>query len=165
MSASSNNPQFDFAIESKNYEDHAETIARVRDLGRSARLFGLGLILVFATFSMLIVFNTIRIAMYTQREEIGVMRLVGASSAYVRLPFILEGVFLAFFAGLVTAAIVAIAAAVADPALSEFFGGADPGIRAYFSANAWRLLLVEGGALALLVACSSWAAIGKYLKR
>lgn len=160
-----NNPQFDFAIESKNYEDHAETIARVRDLGRSARLFGLGLILVFATFSLLIVFNTIRIAIYTQREEIGVMRLVGASSSYVRLPFMFEGILLALISLFAAGVLVAIAASYADARLATFFGGADPGLRNYFFSNAAALLFVEGGALTLLVALSSWAAVGKYLRR
>lgn len=73
------NPQFDFAIEKKTYDDHAEAIATVRDIGRSVRLFGVGLVIVFGFFSILIVYNAIRVAIYTQREEIKIMRLVGAS--------------------------------------------------------------------------------------
>jgi len=159
------NPQFQFAIESVNYEDHAETIARVRDIGQSVRLFGLGLIAVFALFSLLIVFNTVRIAIYTKREEIGVMRLVGASSAYVRLPFVLEGLFLALVALLVTAVLVACTVLFVDPRLRGFFDNADPGLRSYFFSQAGPLLLVEGLVITFLVGLSSWAAVGKYLKR
>jgi hypothetical protein len=88
------NPQFSFAIESQSYDDHADAIAMVRQLGQSVRWFGGALIAVFALFSSLLVFNAIRVAIYTQREEIGVMRLVGASNPYIRLPFLLEGQFL-----------------------------------------------------------------------
>lgn len=159
------NPQFDFAIESKNFDDHAETIARVRDLGRSVRMFGLGLVAVFALFSVLIVFNTIRIAIYTQREEIGVMRLVGASGAYVRWPFVIEGILLAFCALLFAGGFVYVAASYIDPRLVTFFDGADPALRTYFVSHVGPLAAIEGASLAALVALSSWAAVGKYLRR
>ncbi len=159
------NPQFGFAIESKNFEDHAKTINQVRDIGKSVKFFGFGLILVFALFSILIVYNTIRVAIYTQREEIGIMRLVGASSAYVRLPFVLEGVILALFALALTGAVVITVAYYLDPSLSSVFGGADPGLVNYFKNQALQLALIQGGGLSLLVGISSWAAAGKYLKR
>ena len=109
------NPQFDFSIESKTYDDHAEAIKRVRDLGASARVFGAILIAIFGLFSVLIVFNTVRVAIYTQREEIGIMRLVGASGSFVRLPFVLEGIFIALLASLIAAVIIAGAVTFIEP--------------------------------------------------
>ncbi len=159
------NPQFADFVQSKNYQDHAEAITRVRDLGNSVRVFGSALIAVFALFSVLIVYNTIRIAIYTQREEIGIMRLVGASGPYVRMPFVLEGLFLALLALAVAGAIVAIAAGYVDPRLTGLYDGASPGLFAYFHDNVLDLILVEGGGLMGLVTLSSWAAVGKYLKR
>lgn len=159
------NPQFGFAIESKTYDDHAEAIRRVRDIGASARLFGAILIAVFAFFSVLIVYNAIRVAIYTQREEIGIMRLVGASGSFVRMPFVLEGLFIALIAIIFTIMIVGISIAFLEPKMRPFFDGMDPGLRTYFVGNFWQLIAIEGGALAILVALSSWAAVGKYLKR
>ncbi len=159
------NPQFDFAIASKDYEDHADTIARVRDLSHSVELFGIGLVTIFALFSILIVYNTVRVAIYTQREEIGIMRLVGASSAYVRIPFVLEGILLALLALLVAAGVVMAVAAYLDPRLQGVFDNTDPGLRTFFLVNAGSLLFAEGGTLAFLVGLSSWAAVGKYLKK
>lgn len=159
------NPQFGFAIESKTYDDHAAAIAQVRDIGNSARLFGAILIAIFALFSAMIVFNAIRVAIYTQREEIGVMRLVGASSSFVRTPFVIEGLFIAFLALVIAAGIVAAIVAFIEPRLVQFFDGSDPGLRAFFVGRSWELLAAEGGALAVLVTISSWAAVGKYLKR
>jgi len=159
------NPQFDFAIESKTYDDHADAIARVREIGESARFFGAILIAIFAAFSVLIVYNAIRVAIYTQREEIGIMRLVGASGSFVRIPFVLEGLFIALLALLLTAGIIVAAIYFLEPRLVSFFDGVDPGLRIYFMQNAWKLAAMEGGSLGALVALSSWAAVGKYLKR
>ena len=159
------NPQFDFAIESKNFDDHAETIHRVQGIGESARTFGLALIIIFAVFSMLLVFNTIRVAIYTQREEIGVMRLVGASSAYVRIPFVLEGVFLALFAVAIAVGGIFFIASYLDPRLASVFDGVNPGLLAYVQSHILQIIGIEGGALSILVGISSWAAAGKYLKR
>ncbi len=159
------NPQFNFAIEAQNFDNHAETIKRVRDLSHSVKIFGSVLVAIFALFSVLIVYNTVRIAIYTQREEIGVMRLVGASSAFVRWPFVFEGIILAFVAALATAVIVFVAALYADARLRGLFDGTESGLARYFTQNVSWLSAIEGGALALLVALSSWAAVGKYLKR
>jgi cell division transport system permease protein len=159
------NPQFGFAIESKTYDDHAEAIAKVRDIGRSVRLFGYALIAIFGLFSVLIVYNAIRVAIYTQREEIGIMRLVGASGVFVRLPFVIEGMLLAILALVLAGFVVVGAIAFFEPRLIPVFDGADPGLNIFFFENATRLVLMEGGALLGLVALSSWAAVGKYLKR
>jgi cell division transport system permease protein len=159
------NPQFGFAIESKTYDDHAEAIEKVRDIGNSVRVFGIVLVLIFGIFSVLIVYNAIRVAIYTQREEIGIMRLVGASGSFIRFPFVLEGMLLALLALVLAAFVVVGALAFAEPRLIPIFDGADPGLRAFFFGNAVQLLLVEGGILMGLVALSSYAAVGKYLKR
>ena len=159
------NPQFADFVQSKNYQDHAEAINRVRDISHSVRVFGTVLIAIFALFSVLIVYNTIRIAIYTQREEIGIMRLVGASGAYVRLPFVLEGIFLAVLALIFVGVIVVAAAIYIDPRLLVLYDGESPALLEYFRMNASSLLFTEGGALTVLVAVSSWAAVGSYLKR
>ncbi len=159
------NPQFGFAIESKTYDDHTEAIRRVRDIGASVRFFGIALITIFGLFSMLIVYNAIRVAIYTQREEIGIMRLVGASGLFVRMPFVLEGLLLALIAVMITTGLVLGMIALIEPHVRTFFDGNDPGLRTFFVSQASFLLLTEGGLLGALVSLSSWAAVGKYLKR
>ena len=158
------NPQFNFAIESKNFENHEDAIQRVRLIGQSVRSFGIGLIAVFAVFSVLIVFNTIRVAIYTQREEIGVMRLVGASNAFVRWPFVLEGLLLAGIAMVLATGIVGVVVTWLEPHINPFFVFLS-GLVEYFILHAQQLILIQGAGLGGLVALSSWAAVGKYLRR
>ncbi|MBD3281126.1 FtsX-like permease family protein [Candidatus Uhrbacteria bacterium] len=160
-----NNPQFSFAVESKTYDDHTVAIEQVEQIAASVRYFGLILTAVFIVFSALIVYNAIRVSIYTQREEIGIMRLVGASNAFVRLPLILDGIFFALLALLISGALIAVIISVAEPYLISFYDGADPGLKTYFTNNFIPLILGQGAALSLIVALASWAAVGKYLKK
>lgn len=159
------NPQFSDAIQSETYQDHSDAITNVQRLAAGVQQFGSVLIAVFALIGILIVYNTIRVAIYTQREEIGIMRLVGASSFYVRAPFVIQGVFLALVSLCITGAIVWFGSGWSDRALIALFDGADPGLRTFFVSNWPMLALIEGGALSLLVAATSWIAAGKYLKK
>jgi cell division transport system permease protein len=159
------NPQFANFVESKTYDDNAGAIQRVQQISNSARYFGIILIAIFTVFSILIVYNSIRIAIYTQREELGIMRLVGASTAFVRLPLILSGVLQALLALIVTSGIVILAIAFFDPRLKSLFDGADSGLQSYFMSNAWPLIGIQAAGMIILVALSSWAAAGKYLKK
>ncbi len=159
------NPQFANFVESKTYDDNAAAIQRVQQISESTRYFGIILIAIFTIFSILIVYNSIRIAIYTQREELGIMRLVGASTAFVRLPLILSGVLQAILAIVITALIVMAAIAFLDPKLRSLFDGGDSGLRSYFANNVWQLVGIQASAIIILVALSSWAAAGKYLKK
>ncbi len=78
-------------IDSINYAQNKTVIDQLQLLTKYVERFGYAIIILFALASILITFNTLRLAIYTAREEISVMRLVGASNAYIRGPFIVEG--------------------------------------------------------------------------
>jgi cell division transport system permease protein len=159
------NPQFDFAVESQTYDDHAAAIERVRQIAKTIRYFGAVLTAIFVLFSALIVYNAIRVAIYTMREEIGIMRLVGASNAFVRLPLIVDAIFLAGTAVAVSLVLLIGMIAFLEPRIRVFFDGADPGLQSYYMDNSALLLSVQGVVLACVVTLAAWAAVGRYLKR
>ena len=66
-------------------------IDRLEALGRALRGFGAGALVLVAAAALLVVANTIRLAVYARRDEIEIMKLVGATDGYVRVPFLLEG--------------------------------------------------------------------------
>lgn len=159
------NPQFSSAIESKNFEDHAGAIDRVHRIADTVRFFGYVLISVFILFSVLIIYNAIRVSVFTQREEIGVMRLVGASNSIVRWPLLLNGSFFALIALAICVGLLWGLFTFVDPYLRTFFDGSDPQLLAYIRTEGPKIVLVEAGVLFFLVFVSSWAAVGRYLKR
>ena len=68
-----------------------EWLDKLEALGRGLRNFGAGALLAVLGAALLVVANTIRLAVYARRDEIEIMKLVGATDTYVRAPFLLEG--------------------------------------------------------------------------
>lgn len=68
-----------------------EMVQRLLSFTEALRLGGLGVVTLLAGATFLVVSNTIRLTVYARREEIEIMKLVGATAAFIRLPFILEG--------------------------------------------------------------------------
>lgn len=89
-------------IEHINFAQNKLVIERLNLLINSAQRGGFGITLILALISIIIMYTTVRLTIYMSREEIGVMRLVGASSGYVRGPFIIEGMLYGLFAWIIT---------------------------------------------------------------
>jgi cell division transport system permease protein len=85
-------------IERINYSQNKVVIDRLNTLIGAADRVGLIVTLVLSIISIIIMYTTIRLTIYIAREEIGIMRLVGASGAYVRAPFVFEGMLYGAFA-------------------------------------------------------------------
>jgi cell division transport system permease protein len=66
-------------------------IERLATLSRVLNVLGLGLALVLGVSAVILISNTIRMAIYARRDEVSIMKLVGASNWYIRIPFLLEG--------------------------------------------------------------------------
>ena len=158
------NPQFGYAIESQNFADHSDLINQIRAIGYKARMTGYILVLIFGLFAMLLVYNVIRVSIYTQREEISVMRLVGASSSYVRIPFVLQGLFLGIVSLGVASVFLWMILRWVDPQISLLFEGASTGLLAFYRQQGFWIIASQGVVLSLFVSVSSWIAAGKYLK-
>jgi cell division transport system permease protein len=145
-----------------NYGKNKETINRFNNLVENARQAGMAVAIVFALISVLIVFNTIRMTIYTHRQEIEVMRLVGASNVYIRLPFIFEG----FISGILATIISTGTLFVVLKSTSSFTAKIIPSddlVAVYFQNLLWIVAigLSLGSALGVL---SGLIAIRKYLK-
>ncbi len=118
----------------------------------------------FAFIAILMVFNTIRVAIYSQREEIAIMKLVGASDQFVRGPFFVSSLLYGIFAGVIVTAILVPLLTVLNPKLQIFFAGYDINVLGYVRANLWAILGLEVGVGCLLSGLSSTLAIGRYLR-
>ncbi|MBP9749223.1 MAG: ABC transporter permease [Candidatus Pacebacteria bacterium] len=145
-----------------NYKDNKAAIERLRDIIRGVELFGLVLSSVLITSSIIIVFNTIRMAIYISREEIAVMRLVGASDMYIRGPFVIEGMMYGVIAAII--ALVSFYPLVLwlGPSTQQFFGTIN--LFSYYTGNFGQIFLTIMGTGMFLGALSSFLAVKKYLR-
>lgn len=145
-----------------NFEKNRLIFERLNAIGQAARKFGLAIGAAFGLIAVLITFNTIRITIYSHRQEFEIMRLVGASNLYVRMPFIFEGILYGLFAGVVGVALVGLAAYL----LADYTPGAFP------QGSAWQFFLAYLPILSISTLClgilmgviSSFIAIRRYLK-
>lgn len=158
------NPQFRDAIREKDFSDYQSIVERIRSTTDRMRSFGIALAFIFLLIAILIVFNTVRIGIFIHREEIAIMRLVGASNWFIKAPFLLEMIFLSLIA--VGGAITLVYPTVAflEPQMRVYFGTESSGLVEYFAQNG---LLIFGGqflALVLVTLFSTGLAMRKYLK-
>jgi cell division transport system permease protein len=143
--------------------DHEALIAKINTMSGTAKKVGLFMSLIFAVIVVLVVFNTIRIAIYTHGEEIGIMKLVGASNWFVRMPFIVEGLVFAWIATLIVTVIMFPLLGALQPYIETFFEGTFS-MLAYYASNLPGILMWEFIGASLLNIVASSIAIGKYLK-
>jgi len=149
-------------ISNINYTENKVVIDRLNNIIRVLRESGFvtGLILAFIAF--LVAFNTVRLAIYSSREEITVMKLVGASNWFVRGPFIVEGVLHGMIASVFSFMVIIPGIGFLGPKLLNFLP--EINLMNYIGNNFWSLLLFQTLGGIILGVFSSWVAIRKYLK-
>ncbi|MDE1965689.1 MAG: ABC transporter permease [Patescibacteria group bacterium] len=149
-------------IDRINYDQNKAVIDRITAAIGAAEKAGMIVVLLFALASVIIAFATIRLAIYTARDEISVMRLVGASNAYIRGPFIVEGVISGAIAALITLLIFYPATWYAAGATASWLGGFD--FFAYYRTYFALIFVVILGSGVVLGALASFLAVRRYLR-
>ncbi len=155
-------------IERVNYNQNKVAIGRLTDIiNRTRQDNSLKAILLFAV-ALIVSFNTIRLAIHNSREEIGVMRLVGASNIYISSPFVISGVLQGILSGIFVILLLYPALIFYESAFYPFPFFADAGYQKllfnYFVNNFSQIFLILVGSGVLISACSSFLAVRRYLR-
>jgi len=149
-------------VDRVNYFQNKVVIDRLTAAIDATERAGLIIVLLFAFASAAIAFATVRLAIYTARDEIAVMRLMGASNMFIRGPFIVAGI----IAGLLAAAIVLVLfypiAWYVSGALSSWLGGFS--LFTYYTEEFARFFLVIVGSGIVLGGVASYFAVRRYLR-
>ncbi|OGY60067.1 MAG: hypothetical protein A3H06_01170 [Candidatus Colwellbacteria bacterium RIFCSPLOWO2_12_FULL_44_13] len=153
---------FTSLISKVSYEENKVVIDRLAKFVDYGRIGGAILTIVLAAIAVLVVLNTIYIAIYSNREELGIMRLVGASNAFVRGPYIFEGILYGLIGAVFSLIIMAPVAIGLSSKLSVFIPGMD--LAAYFNSHIFNLLgwqIIFGVGIGVI---SSYIATRRYLR-
>lgn len=146
--------------------EQKEAIDEITHATTFFRQAGVVSVIVFAITSMLIIFNTIRMAIFNRRDELTIMRLLGANSWFIRGPFVVETIIYGVFSGIISVVLVNAVFSVASNSLNAKTVGllnieySD----AYFAVHYWQILLLQLGLGILIGAVSSIVATRRYLK-
>lgn len=149
-------------IDTLSYAKNQDVINRLVTIINTVNRGGFVLTMILALIAGLVVFNTIRLAIYSSRDEISVMRAVGASNALVRGPFMVEGV----IAGVLAAVVSILIAVPTAYAVTPYVGALIPGFNVfqYCYTHLGEFLLYQllfGIGIGVL---SSFVAVRRYLK-
>ncbi len=147
-------------IDEVNFVKNKEAIDKLTNIINAVERSTFVAMIVLVSASILITFNTIRLAIYTTREEISVMRLVGASNSFIRGPFMLQGVMYGVAAGVLALLILYPIVLWLGPETETFF---QFNLFSYFVQDFFRIFMTIVGAGVALGIVSSLLAVTRYL--
>ena len=157
-----NNENYKDIIESVNFKENEKAINNFSSILKTVKEGMFGLTALFILIGIMIAFNTIRLAMYAHKIEIEIMRLVGASNWFIKMPFIVEGAIFGIIGCAITLVFIFPIVMYISPKVSQFLPGFD--LQNYFIGDFLKIagvLLISGIALGVI---SSLIAIRRYLK-
>jgi cell division transport system permease protein len=148
-------------IDKVSYLDNKDAIDTLSSIINAIEKASFVVMSVLLIAAVLITFNTIRLAIYTAREEISIMRLVGASNMYIRGPFMLQGVMYGLLAGLLAVIGFYPIMLWIGPRTEEFF---ELNLLTYYIDNIFYIFFVLASIGIVLGLVSSILAVARYLR-
>ncbi|HRH23340.1 MAG TPA: permease-like cell division protein FtsX [Candidatus Magasanikbacteria bacterium] len=156
-------PEYESIIEAKTFGDTETAIDRIQTITVQVERFTYALTALFAIIAFVIIFNTIRVAIYTQRTEIGIKRLVGATNWFISGPYLVESFIFTVVSVVITSVIAWFTLKFLDPYVSVIFES-EAILTNYFFSHILFLIGIQFGAVFLLTLFSSMLAMRRYLR-
>lgn len=148
-------------IDRVNYYENESAIQKLNSINEAMEQASVVVLIILVVIAVMITFNTIRLAIYTSRDEISVMRLVGASNTFIRGPFMLQGVMYGLIAGVVSLLIIYLTLLWLGPQATSFL---QFDLFGYFIQNFPYIFGVVVGSGIGMGLISSTMAISRYLR-
>ena len=145
-----------------DYYEKKPLIEKIFSLTSNINKVGLIFFVLMSFLALLMTFNTIRLSIIKQKEEIKIQKLVGASNWFIRGPFFVQGIISGFLAGIICFLIFGLVSYFLDPKIKFFFP--EFNLLLYFKSKILILLLIQIALGILIGVNSSLLAIRKYLK-
>lgn len=146
----------------KNDANRQGIVENIINISNGVAKVGAVVSVLFLVIALLVIFNTIRMAIFTRREEIEIMRLVGATNWFIRGPFIVEGSLYGVFGGTVALLLLLPISRAVGPFITQRLN-AGAAID-YFTSHFGLAVLATYGLGIFIGAVSSWFAISRYLR-
>ncbi len=149
-------------IDKVNFFQNKAAIDRLTNIIETSQKLGIAITIILAISSVLIAFNTIRLAIYTARDEIGVMNLVGAGHWYVRGPFMVAGILYGIVSAIIVLLVLYPITIWLGPGSEKFLGSFN--VFTYYTEAFPLMFLALMGAGIAIGALSSYLAVRRYLR-
>lgn len=151
-------------IESRDFNDNRLLLEKINNITRRIDEVGLFIIAIFIITSLLVIYNSIKVAIYTHKKEIEIMRLVGASNSFIYSPFLLSSIIYTFLAVVLIILISFPLLIILQPYLEIFFVGYNINVVNYFVDNFWLIFGTQFLVISFINIFASYIAVRKYAK-
>lgn len=152
------------AVEKISYKENKQIIDKLFRATNLTRQIGVIITIAFTLVSLIIIFNTVRIAIFSRMEEIEIMKLVGATPWFIKGPFLIEGLLYGVVSTIISMLVLSSVLYFAAPAIASYIGGVGDNISNFLRDNIVQVLLIQLGVGITIGVFSSWLAIRKHLR-
>jgi len=149
-------------IESRNFTNYKLMLSKINGITDKVSEAGIILSIIFVFITLLVVYNSVRVAIYTHKTEIAVMKLVGASNSFVYLPYIFSALIYTIVGLLFVMLIFYPFLTLLQPYLATFFIGYNINILSYFNTNILNIFGLEFLVASFINIGASLIAVKKY---
>ena len=156
------NASFKNLIDKIDYRQNKIIIEKIFNVSSNIRLTGIIFSIILGLVAVIVAFNTIKLSIYHSKEEIAIMRLVGASNWFIRGPFLVQGIIVGIVATLATIVLFGIIILFLNSRFESIMPGF--GLSIYFLTNFWNIIFIQLATGIGLSIISSIIAIRKYLE-
>jgi cell division transport system permease protein len=151
-------------IESRDFSDNTVILNKINNITKRVNEVGMFIVGIFILISLMMVYNTIRVAIYTHRQEIEIMRLVGASNFFLYMPYLFSALIYSLLSVLIIISVFYPFLTLLQPYLEVFFMGYNVNILTYFVNNFFFIFGVQFLAMVVINMLASWLAVRKYAR-
>ena len=145
-------------INKLSYQQNKDMIDRLVKITSFVKKVGSGLSVLFLIISVLVVYNAIKLTIIARSDELEIMRLVGATDAYVRMPFVLEGVIYGLLAAIISSIGLIVSFKFLSPVVARYLSDIGYDVSAFMQASLYQVVGIQFlVALLLGIFCSFWA--------
>ncbi|PIZ28540.1 hypothetical protein CO101_01040 [Candidatus Berkelbacteria bacterium CG_4_9_14_3_um_filter_39_23] len=147
-----------------SYKENSDVIDKILRLTNFVNWAGSALSFIFIGISVIVIFNTVRLTIFSRREEIEIMELVGASSAFVNLPFVVEAIMYGILATIISMALLALGGKFIAPIINDQLYFLNINFQNYLF-DLWYIIALLQVALAVFITTiSSFFSTRRYIK-
>lgn len=158
-----NVPEYEKIIEDKTFATTENTIENIHVITTNVQKFVLVIGILFTFISLLVIFNTIRVGIYTHRMEIAVKKLVGATNWFIQGPYFVQSFIFSLVSVTLTLLLIFVSTRFIDPYISVVFHQ-NQFLTNYFFSHILVLFGAQLGIVFFLTLCTSGLAMRKYLR-
>ncbi len=149
-------------IESRNFTNYKALLDKINNITSKVTEAGIFLSAIFVMITILVIYNSVRVAIYTHRRQITIMKLVGASNCFIQMPYLISSLIYTFFGVGAIMLIFYPFLTLLQPYLETFFVGYNINLITFFYGNIFTIFGIQFLAAALINMFASLIAVRKY---